>query len=59
LTHHPHSGTYLPTGSLLDENPGSTLSGNQQTQIERSSRFVQLVGNFLAEAASSEPIPLS
>ncbi|WP_137866667.1 alpha/beta fold hydrolase [Sphingobium sp. 15-1] len=29
------------------------------TQIEQSSRFVQLVGNFLAEAAPSEPIPLS
>src|SRR3546814_2507071 len=33
LTHHPHSGTYLPTGSLLDENPGSTLSGNQHTVV--------------------------
>ncbi|TWH96552.1 hypothetical protein IQ35_00483 [Sphingobium wenxiniae] len=33
MTHHPHSGTYLPTGSLLDENPGSTLSGNQHTEI--------------------------
>ncbi|MBB6193120.1 acyl-coenzyme A synthetase/AMP-(fatty) acid ligase, partial [Sphingobium wenxiniae] len=34
LTHHPHSGTYLPTGSLLDENPGSTLSGNQQVRLK-------------------------
>jgi hypothetical protein len=29
LTHPPHRGTYLPPGSLLDENPGSTLSANQ------------------------------
>jgi 2-hydroxymuconate-semialdehyde hydrolase len=28
------------------------------TQIEHSDRFAQLVGNFLAEAAPSEPIPL-
>ncbi|WP_290889298.1 hypothetical protein, partial [Hoeflea sp.] len=30
LTHRPHRGTYYPTGSILDGNPGSTLSGNQQ-----------------------------
>ncbi|SFG50686.1 hypothetical protein SAMN05518801_1375 [Novosphingobium sp. CF614] len=29
LTHCPHCGTYHPPGSLLDGNPGSTLSGNQ------------------------------
>jgi DNA replication protein DnaC len=35
LTHHPHRGTYLQPGSLLDENPGSTLSGNQQQPLRQ------------------------
>ncbi|MGE3645080.1 MAG: tandem-95 repeat protein, partial [Beijerinckiaceae bacterium] len=30
LTTRPHRGTNNPTGSLLNENPGSNLSGNQQ-----------------------------
>ena len=35
LTQYPHRGTCPQPGSLLDENPGSTLSGIQQQEIER------------------------
>ena len=32
MTPRPHRGTYHPPGSILDGNPGSTLSGNQHSR---------------------------
>ena len=33
MTTHPHRGKYPQTGSLLDGNPGSVLSGNQHRDV--------------------------
>ncbi|SFG13134.1 AAA domain-containing protein, partial [Novosphingobium sp. CF614] len=42
LTHCPHCGTYHPPGSLLDGNPGSTLSGNQHLALRDASPLASI-----------------
>ncbi len=53
MTQTPHRGTYHPPGSLLDENPGSTLNANQHNGLVLDSADLDRP-NHLADRALTE-----
>ncbi len=57
LTHRPQRGTRHPAGPILDENPGSVRSGNQQLRPSQEGFKIELHGHLALLMGASNLYP--